>query len=54
MHLLVWYRMEQLGLSKTDGRIVFGQVMGMADHLAPAIGQYNYYYYRLQLYYSVV
>ena len=31
-------RMQELGLSRCDGKVVFGQVLGMADHLALAIG----------------
>ena len=33
------YRMHQAGISKDDGRVVFGQLMGMSDHVSSVLGE---------------
>ena len=35
-------RMEELELSKLDGRVVFGQLCGMGDHLSYPLAQAGY------------
>ena len=39
MCVCVMYRMHQAGLSKEDGSVVFGQLLGMSDHVSSVLGE---------------
>ncbi|XP_033627877.1 hydroxyproline dehydrogenase-like [Asterias rubens] len=39
-------KMQALGLSRTSGEVIFGQVLGMADHITYALGREGYLVYK--------
>ena len=39
--------MDELGIAKADPRVLFGQLLGMRDHLTYPIGQAGYNAYKV-------